>query len=322
MEQELITVKSNAPTLSANDIRKQVNLIQEVMEAVMEGPSEKNKTGVHYGIIPGCKLPSLYKAGAEKLAMTFRLGSDFEELPGSTESDSFICYKINCKLFYIPTGNVVGNGRGVCNSKEKKYRTRMVYANKATAEEKAIGKEEERSGDKGKYKVYIVPQDPWDMQNTIYKMACKRAMVAAIINATGASDIFSQDVEDMPEGTVMEEEYSSPSGKPTVSMPKEKEQVDVNYVDIISLSQGKVGDVMNVSGHGISVKHGVVGAKKTDITEYVIGDLPKDPTAQLMIKAWGKPIDAGVGALIKFNNVTIGEYKGTRQFTANEAVNG
>jgi len=326
MEQELAVVRGNTPTLTAIDIRKQVNLIQEVMEAVMVGPKKgpdgKEIPGVHYGIIPGCKLPSLYKAGAEKLAMTFRLGSEFEELPGSVESDSFICYKINCKLFYIPTGNVVGNGRGVCNSKEKKYRTRMVYANKATPEEKAIGREEERTGDKGPYKVLIVPQDPWDVQNTIYKMACKRAMVAAIINATGASDIFSQDVEDLPEGTVLEGE-STPTvnGKPHVEMPKEKAAEAVTYADIITLSQAKLGDTLNVQGYGVSVKHRIVGKDKSDITDFTIGDLPKDPTTQIVISAWEK-LDAGAGQLIKFNQVKVGEFQGKKTFLAKEVVNG
>lgn len=320
MEQQLTTVTANTPTLSAAQIKQQVNLIQQVMEAVMEGPTEKNKTGVHFGVIPGCKLPSLYKAGAEKLAMTFRLGAEYEELSGSSESDTFICYKINCKLFYIPTGNIVGNGRGVCNSKEKKYRTRMVYANKATAEEKAIGKEEERQGDNGKYKVFIVPQDPWDVQNTIYKMACKRAMVAAIINATGASDIFSQDIEDLPEGTVLDNEETSTSGKPAVSMPREKESTEIVYADIISLAQGKIGDVLSVAGYAVAVKNRVVGANKSDITDFTIGDLPKEPTAQIVISAWGK-LDAGAGKLIKFNQVKIGEFKEKKTFLAGEVVN-
>jgi hypothetical protein len=234
MDKELITISGNSPTLTAVDIRKQVNLIQSVMESVM-------KEGEHYGVIPGCgNKKTLLKSGAEKLAMTFRLGAKFEELPGSTEGDAFICYKINCELFHIPTGNIVGNGRGACNSKEKKYRTRAVYANKATDEEKAIGKEEKRSGDRGPYSVYIVPQDPWDVQNTIYKMATKRAMVAAIINATGASDIFSQDLEEMPEGTVLEGEIVAPqSTKPVVEPPKPKSETLPPSGDVISEPQRK-----------------------------------------------------------------------------------
>lgn len=213
MEEKSVTIKTDSP-LTAIEVRKQVNLIQEVMEEVMVD-------GEHYGAIPGCGTkPTLLKSGAEKLVMTFRLGAEYEELPGSSESDSFICYKINCKLTHIPTGNVVGNGRGTCNSKEKKYRTRSVYLNKATDEEKAIGKQETRNGKDGKaYDVLIVPQDPWDVQNTIYKMACKRALVAAVLNATAASDIFTQDIEDLPDGTMLEAEATT--HKPAVAMPRE-----------------------------------------------------------------------------------------------------
>jgi len=39
----------------------------------------------------------------------------------------------------------------------------------------------------------------FDIRNTIQKMAEKRAFVSAVLMATGASDIFTQDIEDFPE---------------------------------------------------------------------------------------------------------------------------
>ena len=219
MSEQVIVKETEA--LTATDMRKQVNRIQEIMKAVMIGPTKDNPEGVHYGIIPGTKKPTLLKPGAEKIAMTFRLGCEFDELPGSVESDAFICYKINCQLIHTPTGQIVGNGRGTCNSKEKKYLTRMVYADRATDEEKAIGKPETRTGKGGKtYDVYIVPQNPWDLQNTIYKMACKRALVAAILIATAASDIFTQDVEDLPVGTIPDPEKDQ---REKIPMPERKQ---------------------------------------------------------------------------------------------------
>jgi hypothetical protein len=243
MGNELATLKEGGP-LTAIDLRKQVNLIQEVMKSVMIGPTKENPEGVHYGVVPGTKKPSLLKPGAEKIAMTFRLGAEYEELPGSVEGDSFICYKINCKLFYIPTGNIVGHGRGACNSKEKKYLTRFVYANKATDEEKATGKLETRQGNSGAYDVYIVPQNPWDVQNTIMKMACKRAQVAAVLNATAASDIFTQDVEEIPEGTIIDgEAHAAPqSTKPPTSAPQSTQKPPAstaNGARLISDNQAK-----------------------------------------------------------------------------------
>ncbi len=211
-KQELAVVKSGP--LTSVDVRRQVNLIQDVMQKVM-------KKDVHYGLVPGCgDRPTLLKAGAEKLMMTFRLAAEYEELPGSSASDQQVLYKINCKLTHIPTAQVIGNGRGTCSSKEKKYRTRAVYASKATDEEKGIGKLETRTNSRGKFEVYIIPQDPWDVQNTIYKMACKRALIAAVLNATAASDIFAQDIEELPEGTVLEEEHVE---KPVINEPQKKD---------------------------------------------------------------------------------------------------
>ena len=40
--------------------------------------------------------------------------------------------------------------------------------------------------------------NPWEYDNTLLKMAQKRALVAAVLNSTAASDIFTQDVEDLP----------------------------------------------------------------------------------------------------------------------------
>lgn len=41
---------------------------------------------------------------------------------------------------------------------------------------------------------------PADLANTILKMADKRSYVGGTIKVTGASDVFEQDIEDLPEG--------------------------------------------------------------------------------------------------------------------------
>ena len=45
----------------------------------------------------------------------------------------------------------------------------------------------------------IEHDNPADYYNTVLKMAKKRAHVDAVLTATAASDIFTQDIEDMPE---------------------------------------------------------------------------------------------------------------------------
>ncbi|KAA0257514.1 hypothetical protein FHQ18_09230 [Deferribacter autotrophicus] len=170
----------NKPVLTPQDIVHQVNLIQEVMKTVM-------KEGEHYGIIPGTNKPTLYKAGAEKLLITFRLDPEYEVISSVHEKD-FVSYTVKCTLYHINTGNRVSSGLGSCNSREKKYRK----------------------------------QNPYDIDNTILKMASKRALIAAVLNGTAASDIFTQDIEDISD-------LSENNSKQIKTPEKLKEKSKVSY---------------------------------------------------------------------------------------------
>lgn len=224
------------------DLTGQVNLIQKVMQDVM-------KEGEHYGKIPGTDKPTLLQPGAEKLLLTFRLGTEFTILKEIEEKD-FISYTIQCELFHIPTGNKVAAGIGACNSRESKYRYR--YDEESTG--RPVPKEywdARKSGDNREMKrilggegfrvakideVWVIAKakkvehdNPWDFQNTILKMAAKRAKVAATLNATAASDIFAQDLEDTPESNMsktnlqrkkQESKYESSHNNGNQSIPK------------------------------------------------------------------------------------------------------
>lgn len=183
--------------LTAAAIREQVNLIQEVMSAVM-------KENVHYGIIPGCKQPSLYKAGSEVLLTTFRIAVSVvvEDL----SSDDMIRYRVHTIGTHQQSGIVVGEGIGECSSNESKYKWRRCYLKQefdATPETRRRIKYVE--GKNGKvYENMEVRTDPADLANTILKMAKKRAQIDMTLTATAASDCFSQDLEDLPEEVVAE----------------------------------------------------------------------------------------------------------------------
>src|SRR3990167_2002023 len=71
-EHEVVPYREQLGALSAQDVRAQVNLIQEIMKEVMHKDE-------HYGVVPGTGTkPTLLKAGAEKLCLTFRLAPDYE----------------------------------------------------------------------------------------------------------------------------------------------------------------------------------------------------------------------------------------------------
>lgn len=210
---QMVNVEEYAMT--PERVVKQVRLIQEVMEKIM-------KKDEHYGIIPGCEKPSLYKPGAEKLSVTFRLVPRYEikeiDLPGG-----HLKVRIVCTLIHAPTGQFFGQGIGSCTTMEGKYRYRNADAE---VTEKSVPKKywdlrkankmneaQEMIGGKGfttkktdagwfiaKRSVEKVEHDnPADYYNTVLKMAKKRAHVDAVLTATAASDIFTQDIEDMPE---------------------------------------------------------------------------------------------------------------------------
>ena len=184
---QIATIQQSGRSLTAIDIRAQVNLVQDVMQAVM-------RKDVHFGIIPGCKQPSLFKAGSEVLLTTFRIAVSIEVEDLST-SDC-IRYRVRTIGTHQGSGIVVGEGIGECSSNEDKYKWRKCY-----------NKKEFDSFPENRRRIKFtkfgedmqVRTEPADLANTVLKMAKKRAQIDLTLTATAASDIFTQDVEDLPE---------------------------------------------------------------------------------------------------------------------------
>lgn len=177
--------------LTAENIKAQVQLIQKVMRSVM-------KEGTHYGKIPGVDKKMLFKPGAEVLCATFRIAPSYQ-IDDLSDGDS-IRYRVRCVATHQGTGTVLGEGMGEGSTNEEKYRWRAAVC----AEEFDDTPEDRRRikwkrGNNGNYSTNQVRVLPADIANTVLKMACKRAQVAMTLNVTAASDIFQQDLEDMPD---------------------------------------------------------------------------------------------------------------------------
>lgn len=201
----VVMASPNAVThaMTAVEMRAQVQRIQQVMRAVM-------KDGTHYGKIPGAgDKKSLFKPGAEVLCSTFRIAPTYrvEDL----SSDDVVRYRVTCVGTHQTTGIVLGEGMGEASSNEEKYRWRAAVCDEEfdeTPEDRRRLKW--RRGQSGAYSIKQVRTEPADIANTVLKMACKRAQVAMSLNVTAASDIFTQDLEDMPEelrGSMDDEQY-------------------------------------------------------------------------------------------------------------------
>jgi len=173
---------------SAVEIRQRVNLVQEVMQGIM-------KRDTHYGTIPGTPKPTLYKPGAEVLCVTFRVAQEYRVEDLST--GDIARYRVTCVGRHQTTGIVLGEGLGECSSGEEKYKWRGAIC----VEEFNLTPENMRRTKfyKNGNKATQVRTEAADLSNTVLKMACKRAMIAMTLNVTAASDIFTQDIEDLPE---------------------------------------------------------------------------------------------------------------------------
>lgn len=203
---------ATAPLLPAQLIARLAR-IQTVMRQVME-------EGIDYGKIPGTDKPSIFKPGAEKLAVTFHLGIGdpiVTDLGDGYERR----YRVSVPVI-APTGVVLAVGVGECSTEEDKYAWRRPNHQKeydaAPADRRRI--KYQRNGEEWQQ----VRTHPADASNTILKMAHKRAYIHGIVMATGAGSIFGQDLEDLEAGVL--EAVTSHDGtravKPAMQAPQRK----------------------------------------------------------------------------------------------------
>lgn len=175
---------------SVAEVTKHVIAVQEVMRSVM-------KPNVHYGAIPGAgDKPTLLKPGAEVLCMTFRIADEYEVTDLS--APGVVRYRVKCIGRHQSTGIALGSGMGEASTDEEKYRWRKAVCIEEfenTPPDMRRVKYGRKSG--GHYTVNQIRTEPADLANTVLKMACKRAKIAMVLNVTAASDMFSQDLEDL-----------------------------------------------------------------------------------------------------------------------------
>lgn len=199
-----------------------------------------------YGSIPGSTKPALLKPGAEKLANMFGLAPVFEDIVTVEDwtgkdhnGEPFFYYRQKCKLY--KGERLMGSADGSCNSWEKKYRYRQAERVCPQCGKPAIikGKAEygggwlcfkRKDGCGAKFndndpaiigqEVGQVPNpDVAEQVNTILKMAQKRALVAATLIVTGASDYFTQDVDDFIDASYYEAAPEPPAQRKPAQPP-------------------------------------------------------------------------------------------------------
>lgn len=197
-------------------LKKAVSRARRMQEALLE-------EGTDYGSVKGVKRPFLHKPGAEKFEKAYGLATSYtveRHVGGDDEPD--LEFIVHARVHLGSTdGPVVGEGLGSANSWETKYRYRAGAQQKCPdcGKQTVIklgarggrpatfwcGTRDGGCGHKfelddprmGSESEKVENADPWDLANTLLKMARKRAHVDGILTATGTSGLFTQD-EDAP----------------------------------------------------------------------------------------------------------------------------
>lgn len=184
------------------ELKTHIQLIKQVQRDVM-------KEHVHFGKIPGTPKPTLYKAGAEVLCATFRIAPTYDSEDLSNED--MIRYRVTCRGTHQNTGILLGDGVGECSTMEEKYKWRKAGDREFEATPENRRRIKFARGRDGEYEVKQVRTEPYDLANTVLKMAAKRAQVAMTLNVLAASDMFAQDLEDGPTG--LSDDYEQPQSR-------------------------------------------------------------------------------------------------------------
>lgn len=193
--------------LTPDDVYARVVAVQGLMRKVM-------RDGEHYGTIPGCgPKPTLLKPGAEKLVMMFRLAPRYSVRlrdlgHGHRE------YEVVTEMYHAPSGMFLGAGLGSATTLESKWRWKWEDTGQPvpgpywkSRDSSLLGGPDcaAKKNRDGKWTIHRkVETAPADYYNTALKLAKKRSLVDATLTVTAASDIFTQDIEEIVEATVEE----------------------------------------------------------------------------------------------------------------------
>ena len=193
-------------------------------------------SGVDYGIVPHTSKPTLLKPGAEKILNFLGLIAR-TEVVNRIEDIGAGYFAYECKVYVIDRDGVVrGEGVGITNSKEGKYAKTTGFA----------------------------------VQNTILKMAKKRALVDATLNVGAISGRFTQDVEDMniEPDTPMGKNPAELRSQPKASRPATTSQLQ--YLEKLMRQHGATATSMNkytMQHYGVADYRQVSGIQASEIIE-------------------------------------------------------
>lgn len=230
MENEIIEIK-DVSVVPVTEIQERIDTMLTNRMYLIEKVKPMLIESVDIYTLPGMKKPSLGKPGAEKLASIFRLVATFI---ADKETIEMIGKEINGKPYVAYICNLTrdgvnaGQGRGATFIEYERTQYRNVNLNEFEAIKASLKPEDYKEAE-GKYGKYYRVKDGVTFDqlalNKAIKMAEKSAFIDAVIRATGMSDLFTQDVEDM--SVEIEPEHSVQAPKQAAAAPKSQTETVV-----------------------------------------------------------------------------------------------
>jgi hypothetical protein len=161
---------------------------------------------VDYGKIPGTERPTLFKSGAEMLLLAAGYGFDMDRWDDDdVRTHRGVTYKCTVRR---RDGSTVSTCDGYAGYDESRF---FTSAEEAEQRERFNANKYKRPVNQRKFVEY---RAPW---NTLVKMAQKRALVGAALNACAASGLFIADLDDASPTTPEPVPEPSPASDPVGS---------------------------------------------------------------------------------------------------------
>lgn len=209
MTQEL-TLYEAAPAPAVKESRG--NYIMSIC-----GQETTLKRDVHFGVIPGTKKPSLYKAGAEKIVWMYGVTTDYTlEHAVEDPENGYFFYRFRCD--FRKGELLITTGYGSANSREKGCGTASGF----------------------------------DVANSVLKKAKKRSMVDGALLIGQLSDLFSQDMENEDFMASSNELTKKRADTDPITTQQARRIFAIGRA--AGLSSDEVRDIVNIAGYDSTKK--------------------------------------------------------------------
>jgi len=211
-----------------------VGIVMKNIDTLTQGFKEWLVDGVDYTreIYGKDSKPALLDPGTFKMINFFQVRPRhrvLEHVLVTDEGRERVKYVVAAELLNPKTGFIVAEGVGSCSTDEVKYQYRWLTASKLKNEQgyseeeiDRLPQREMRGRSGGKFKVYRIRNpELLDLDNTIVKMAAKRAEMDAALQLPGVGAVFTQDLGDQP--AIRKQVESEAQVKKPEKLPTEEE---------------------------------------------------------------------------------------------------